>query len=100
VVDFTGTLEPQPWQRPLPPATALVLTGENTVHVYPNPVVTQLIIDTQEQNVRVEILDMTGKRLYIQAGVSPISMASFDKGMYIVTVSTNKGILKTVKIIK
>jgi len=59
-----------------------------------------LIIDTKELNVRVEISDMTGKIIYRQNGVQPISMESYEKGMYIVTVSTNKGILKTIKIIK
>ena len=48
----------------------------------------------------VEISDMTGKKLYSQTGVNPINMESYEKGMYIVTVSTKKGIIKTIKVIK
>jgi hypothetical protein len=100
IVDFAGTQEPQPWQRPLQGATNVQLAKEDLISVYPNPVITKLNIDTKETDIRVEIFDMTGKKLYSQHGVNPISMESFDKGMYIVNVSSMKGVLKTIKIIK
>jgi hypothetical protein len=100
IVDFSGTQEPQSWQRPVQVTTSVRLTEEMPVYVYPNPVVTQLMIDTKEADVRVEISDMTGKKLYSQTGVNPINMESYQKGMYIVTVSTKKGIIKTIKVIK
>ncbi|MDP4240929.1 MAG: T9SS type A sorting domain-containing protein [Bacteroidota bacterium] len=101
VVDYAGTQEPQSWERPSQGTTTNVqLIDDKPVYVYPNPVVTQLIIDTKETDVRVEISDMNGKKLYSQTGVSPISMESYEKGMYIVTVSTKTGVLKTVKIMK
>jgi len=101
IVDYAGTQTPQPWVRPTPiNPTDVKLINAHSVHVYPNPVVTQLFIDTEETDVQVVISDMTGKKLYSQSGISPINMESFDKGMYLVTVSSKKGILNTVKIIK
>ena len=100
IVDYAGTKEPLAWERPAQGATSVQLVEDNPVYVYPNPVVTQLRINTKETDVQVEISDMTGKKLYSQIGVSPINMESFEKGIYLVTVSNNKGIIKTIKIMK
>jgi len=100
IVDYAGTKEPLAWERPAQGATSVQLVEDNPVYVYPNPVVTQLRINTKETDVQVEISDMTGKKLYNQTGVSPINMEPFEKGIYLVTVSNNKGILKTIKIMK
>ena len=100
IVDYAGTKEPEAWQRPGQETSTVGLIEENSVYVYPNPVVTQLMINTKETDVQVEISDVTGKKLHSQTGVNPISMESYQKGMYLVTVSNKKGILKTMKIIK
>ena len=100
IVDYAGTKDPLAWERPAQGATSVNLVENNPVYVYPNPVINQLRINTKEADVKVEISDMTGKKLYNQTGVSPISMESFEKGMYLVTVSNKKGIIKTVKIMK
>lgn len=100
IVDYAGTKEPQAWQRPTQETAIVQLVDENPVYVYPNPVVTKLIIETTESNVQVEISDMTGKTIYTQKGINPISMESYKKGMYLVNLSNKQRIIKTVKIIK
>ena len=100
IVDYAGTKDPLAWQRPSMGTNAVSLVNENKVYVYPNPVLSQLKIETQETDIRVEISDMTGKRVYSQTGINPISMESYEKGIYLVTLSTPKGIIKTVKVIK
>lgn len=100
IVDYAGTKEPQPWQRPVQGSTDVISIENQPVYVYPNPVVSKLIISTKESDVSVEISDMTGKKIYSQRGIQPIPMESFNKGMYFVTVSSKNGILKTVKVIK
>lgn len=100
IVDYNGTKEPETWERPGQGSTSVQLIEDNPVYVYPNPVATQLKINTKETDVQVVIADMTGKKLYSQRGIDPISMELYQKGMYLVTVSTKKGIIKTIKIIK
>ena len=99
IVDYAGSQEPLIWNRPQQTNTT-GLFDENIVSVYPNPVITNLFIDTKETNVQVQISDMTGKKMYSQEGTAPVAMGNFEKGIYFVTVLNKKGILKTIKIIK
>lgn len=98
IVDYAGTQDPLPWTRPQ--ATDVQLLEESTIYAYPNPVTTRLIINSKEQDVQVEISDMTGKKLYSQTGVNPINMESFGKGMYLVSIRSKNGVVKIVKIMK
>jgi hypothetical protein len=100
IVDFTGTQEPQPWVRPIQGTTAVSMIEDNSVSLYPNPVVSKLMITANEAAVRVEIFNTTGVKLYSQSGINPINMESYEKGMYLVTITSPKGILKTIKIMK
>ena len=100
IVDYAGTQDPLPWVRPVSGATNVSLIEENPVYVYPNPVISTLRINTKETNIQVEISDLNGKKLYRQIGSNPISMESFEKGIYFVTLSNSKGFIKTIKIIK
>lgn len=100
IVNYTGTKEPEPWVRPDEGATSVQLVDENPIYIYPNPVVRKLIIETKETDIQIGISDASGKKIYSQAGTEPINMERYAKGMYLVTLSTEKGIIKTVKIMK
>ncbi len=100
IIDYIGTKEPEVWQRPGHETADVRLVEENSVYVYPNPVITKLIINAKELDVQVEISNMAGKKIHSQQGINPISMELYERGMYLVTVSSKTGILKTVKIIK
>ena len=96
VVDFSGTKEPTAWERP----TEVQAVEKNPVIVYPNPVISFFKINTKELDVEVNIFDMTGKKIYTQLGVEPISMEPYKKGVYLVTISSRNGFIRTVRIIK
>ncbi len=100
IVDYAGTKEPQPWSRPTQSPTDVRLVEGNPIYVYPNPVTSTLIINSNESDVQVIILDLNGKKLYSQIGANPINMESFAKGLYLVKIKSKNGNLKTVKIIK
>jgi hypothetical protein len=100
IVDYAGTKEPAVWQRPEKNTGLDSLTQEDSLYVYPNPVINQLKIHSNDLSVLIEISDMTGKKLFSQSGISPISMESFEKGMYLVTIKNKNAVLKAMKILK
>lgn len=70
--------------------------------VYPNPVVNQLNIKSNEAVNSVSIFDVTGKLIHNSTpnAISPsIDMSTYNKGIYFVEVTINNA-KKTVKIIK
>ncbi len=100
IVDYAGTKEPEPWERPQQGTTFVKQVNNDELQIYPNPVKDYLKIDSKDKDISVEIFDMTGKKLLSRSGVNAISMNSFEKGAYLVTVSNKNGVLKTARIIK
>ncbi len=79
-------------------------TAENSIKVYPNPVIDQLYLDlpTSEQGVTVTVFDISGKLMLQQEYTgNGIATASLQAGMYIVKVSDAKGTInRTARFIK
>ncbi len=99
IVDYSGTEVSTPFVRPVVSGIKQTVP-ENKISVYPNPVVDYLRIDSQDKNVKVAVSDMDGKAIYKQAGNTPINMGIYEKGLYLVSVSSSEGVLKTEKIVK
>jgi hypothetical protein len=81
--------------------TNKVTTGINdlstTVRTYPNPVADVLTIQSSDQINHIGILDVTGRVVLEVANISTsmqsISVSNLQKGIYFVSVKTNKGMI-------
>ena len=68
--------------------------------VYPNPVKDVLTINTQEPLQKIEVADLLGRTVFKQNNVSKsVDVSSLNKGVYILKLTSEKGI-STKKIIK
>ncbi|NTW33072.1 MAG: T9SS type A sorting domain-containing protein, partial [Bacteroidetes bacterium] len=65
----------------------------NLVSLYPNPVTDNLQIKTDLQIINIEITDITGRLLYTTTTSKTIDCSMFVKGVYFVTIKTEKGIV-------
>ncbi|HEX5154271.1 MAG TPA: T9SS type A sorting domain-containing protein [Parafilimonas sp.] len=84
--------------------TSAIKTGDNALHVYPNPAMSNIhIAFAAERNCKVEIniTDALGRQLYqhntINTGTSfahNINVSRFQKGVYIINVITGKEVRK------
>jgi acetyl esterase/lipase len=75
------------------------LTIDNSVEIFPNPVAEYFTVRTQltgNKIEKVELMDVTGRTLLlnekINANQVTISRKSIVEGMYLVVVTTNKGV--------
>lgn len=64
----------------------------NTVSVYPNPTKNNINIKTNSIVQNVELYDILGKKVKSTKS-STISLENFSKGIYIMKVTTNKGVV-------
>jgi len=81
--------------------TSSKLEKANSVKIYPNPFKENLRLDLDEASL-VEIFDLTGKIIYTSNEYNKnivINTQNWEKGAYIVRLSSNNGI-KTSKIVK
>ena len=62
----------------------------NLVSLYPNPVTDNLQIQTTLPIKEIEITDITGRLLYTTTAKT-INCSSFAKGVYFITLTTEKG---------
>jgi hypothetical protein len=71
-------------------ATAIALS------LYPIPATDKLLIVCEEKINGVEILDMTGRRVYHASAINnvetAIEVSAFATGSYVVKISTDKGV--------
>lgn len=75
----------------------------NQISFYPNPVKNNLIITSEGRTSSIKLYDLTGKLLiekYETKFSNVIDMTSFEKGVYLVSVSFENGNNLTKKIIK
>jgi hypothetical protein len=74
----------------------------NNIKMYPNPTNGIFAIETQEDST-VEVFDMIGKKVYsnkVSVGSSNIDLSNYTNGIYLLTVTNQKGNLNTFKLIK
>ncbi|WP_329806993.1 LamG-like jellyroll fold domain-containing protein [Flavobacterium facile] len=74
----------------------------NNIKIYPNPSNGIFAIETQEDST-VEVFDMIGKKVYsnkVSVGSSNIDLSNYTNGIYLLTVTNQKGNLNTFKLIK
>ena len=74
----------------------------NNIKMYPNPTNGIFTIETQEV-CTVEVFDMIGKKVYsnkVSVGSSTIDLSNYTNGIYLLTVTNQKGNLNTFKLIK
>jgi YD repeat-containing protein len=96
---YTETYEA--WTAVTPSGTE-ALPALPTVEVYPNPAVDVIVIDGAPAGSTLAVFDLAGRIVYRQeniGGRETVSVASWNKGLYLVTVQTTKGTVthKTVK---
>ncbi len=65
---------------------------KSKVLIYPNPVKTELTINTIETIKEIEIFDLLGKSVYLKSDIgNTINIDFLQKGMYILKVNTESG---------
>ena len=65
---------------------------DNNFIIYPNPVLNDLVISTDETHEAVLITDITGKMIFqsnIQAKTTKVDLSSIQSGVYIVKMKMN-----------
>ncbi|MGB0369670.1 MAG: T9SS type A sorting domain-containing protein, partial [Flavobacteriales bacterium] len=74
--------------------------GKNVVSVYPNPVKSQLVVNTEENIKSIVIVDIMGKSTTASLSTkSTIDFSDFTNGVYFLQVKTDNALI-TKKIIK
>lgn len=96
IVDFSGTENSLPFNRPSSTSTV----KDESLYVFPNPVVDYLNIVSREKNITISVFDINGKRMHNQTGDNPIDMKSYEKGIYLLKINKENGDSKVFKIIK
>ena len=90
VNDLSRPGDPAAWEE-LKAPTGLTNPKENTQSLYPNPVDDWLIIPCKGENVRVEILDLKGTRLFsgtlLDKDACRLNVSFLSAGIYVVNVS-------------
>jgi hypothetical protein len=74
----------------------------NNIKMYPNPTNGIFTIETQEVST-VEVFDMIGKKVYsnkLSVGSSTIDLSNYTNGIYLLTVTNQKGNSNSFKLIK
>jgi hypothetical protein len=71
----------------------------NELKIYPNPVEAEFTIKTNERINKVEIFDLTGKKIITYENQNKFDISSLKKGVYLVKVKTNNYHITT-KLIK
>ena len=71
--------------------------------ILPNPVVSDLTINITEENVRINVLDASGRmvrNLVLQPGMHNVNLANLVKGVYYFAIYENDKMVETKTIIK
>ncbi|QVY65644.1 T9SS type A sorting domain-containing protein [Polaribacter sp. Q13] len=81
-------------------ATAGVSSQQlENVNMYPNPVENKLFINSKETLNKVEIFNLLGKKVLSTTNTKSIDVSSLSKSVYLVKISSDKGI-STKKLVK
>ncbi|WP_084466368.1 T9SS type A sorting domain-containing protein [Kaistella palustris] len=79
--------------------SGILATGETKAFVttlYPNPTSDILNIETQQRISKIEIFDLSGKLLKTaDGGTKQVSVALLTKGMYLIKLYTEKGVVNS-----
>ena len=96
VVDYSGTKEPAAWQRPEQASgVEHVLNNEYAISFEVQN--KQLSIYSKTSDITIDIYDITGKAIFHQNGIDPISLSKCAQGIYLIKIQTKPGIQKTIK---
>lgn len=89
--------------QPKDPTSIIESPAEANFRVYPNPVIDDMTVSSQDAIDRVVVYDIYGKVIYQQPGnkekTVSVSLSGLPTGIYIVNVTTANG-AKTQKVIK
>ena len=69
------------------------------ISIYPNPANDVLFINSDNNNIEIDLLDLTGKIVLSSKNTSRINISSINPGYYIVSVKENSCIIQTEKLI-
>jgi hypothetical protein len=84
---------------------AVLSTDKNTISdtnviVYPNPANSIIHIESNNKQIsNVQILNLSGQTLYNNSNAASIDVSNFEKGMYMVQITTTDGTTTTSKLL-
>jgi photosystem II stability/assembly factor-like uncharacterized protein len=104
---FLGTFVHGVWRRPLSELLASDVknteTASNPIQCYPNPTTGMLTVSSAQSNIKqIEIVNTLGETLQIisrELSQQPIDLSQLSSGLYIVKVTTDRGV-ELIKIVK
>ncbi|RNC85007.1 MAG: T9SS C-terminal target domain-containing protein [Winogradskyella sp.] len=74
-------------------------TMAHAVSVYPNPFADILQIESTQKIERLEMYDITGKRVYAAKSEQQLSLGHLQRGVYLLTIYTPRG-KETIRVVK
>ncbi len=77
--------------------------NRSEARVYPNPTSDQLYVEAEVAAERVEVYDLSGRRLHVQSlsdGRTVLSMSDYSAGCYVLKVMTGDQTLKVLKVVR
>ncbi|MCL1943473.1 MAG: glycosyl hydrolase [Candidatus Azobacteroides sp.] len=81
-------------------ATGIATSEKQTVSIYPNPVEKIVYLRTGDQDVKIILSDLNGRKLYEGKNVTFVDMTGYAPGIYLLTVQFPDGEKRNEKIIK
>ena len=72
-----------------------VNTTENELQsiVYPNPATDKININTNSEVLNVEVYNILGKQIFASEAINQIDVGEFSKGLYLLKIKTEKGVV-------
>lgn len=67
-------------------STPTFVIEANDIKIYPNPVVNEIIIETQRDKIDIQIYDVQG-RLVLLSNEKLIDVSNFAQGMYVIVIN-------------
>jgi hypothetical protein len=76
--------------------------GENSlqVEIYPNPTSDLVYIQLEKKDYLVQVFDMKGNLIFTHENIEQVDMSVYDKGVYILSVQTERGNYKRLRVIR
>ncbi len=101
VTDSEGLTYEESFEITIKQATAIKDINDETIKLYPNPVMDKLYIENTSQINRISVIDLSGKQVIsLNYPDNEIDLSNLQKGIYLIQLETGNGDQVIRKIVK